>query len=194
MILAADLGTDKIMVYNIDRDNFSLKPGEKSFLTSVPGAGPRHMDVNPTQSVLYMVGELSNSVSVYSLAGDSLSNMIQNISALPEGYDSISYCADIHVHPSGKFLFASNRGDNSIAAFSINQQDGTLAFTGTFPCGGNWPRNFMVDPDGEFLFVANERSDNIVIHNIDGESGALTNTGISLSVMTPVCIKRIIKQ
>ncbi|HLF34421.1 MAG TPA: lactonase family protein [Cyclobacteriaceae bacterium] len=193
MILAADLGTDKIMVYDINRNDLSLQPGKKSFLTSVPGAGPRHMDFNPAQSVLYMIGELSNSVSVYSIAGDSISDMIQHIRALPENFDSISYCADIHVHPSGKFLFASNRGHNSIAVFSINQQDGTLAFTGTFPCGGNWPRNFMVDPEGEFLFVANERSDNIAIHKIDQESGALMNTGKSLSVMTPVCIKRIIK-
>jgi 6-phosphogluconolactonase len=188
---AADLGTDKIMVYDINPEETQLTPAAKPFIAATPGAGPRHMDFHPGLSLLFMVEELANHVSVYPVDGGSAGELKQRIGTLPTGFDSISYCADIHVSPSGKFLYASNRGHNSITVFSIDPAGGNLTFIETFSCGGNWPRNFMVDPEEQFLFVANERSNDVVILKMDGDTGLLSPAGVSVSIPQPVCIKRI---
>jgi len=116
---------------------------------------------------------------------------LQTLSALPDGFSGTSYCADIHVHPSGKFLYGSNRGHDSIVIYAVDGATGKLTLIGHEPVQGKWPRNFGIDPTGQFLLVANERSDNVVVFRLDPQSGKLKAAGQQIEVGAPVCVKFI---
>ncbi|MFN0086183.1 MAG: lactonase family protein [Blastocatellia bacterium] len=186
---APDLGIDKIMIYKVDT------AAGKLLLHGVaptrPAAGPRHFDFHPSGNFAYVINELDSTITAfaYSKAKGTLT-ALQTVSALPEGYAGTSYCADIHVHPSGRFLYGSNRGHDSIVAFLINN-DGRLSILNHEPVGGKWPRNFGIDPAGNFLLVANQNSDNVVTFRIDPATGWLKPTGQSTEVPMPVCLKFI---
>jgi 6-phosphogluconolactonase len=187
--LAADLGLDKVMVYRLDTAQGKLSPHNPPYASVPPGAGPRHFDFHPNGRFFYVINEMGSSVTVFAFdAQHATFEPLQTIPTLPEGWEGSSSCADIHVAPSGRFLYGSNRGHDSIAIFSIDDTRGTLAAVGYTPTGGQTPRNFAIDPTGSFLLAANQNTHNIIVFSIDRESGALEPTGIEVSVPRPVCL------
>lgn len=186
---APDLGIDKVMSYKIDAVNKKLLPNGSA--PTKPAAGPRHFDFHPNGRFAYVINELDSTITVfaYNKTKGELTEL-QSISTLPADFSGTNYCADIHVHPSGKFLYGSNRGHDSIAAFQI-MSDGKLYFLKDEPTGGKWPRNFGIDPTGAFLLAANQNSDNVVTFRIDPQTGWLKATGQMTEVPTPVCLKFI---
>lgn len=184
-----DLGTDKIMIYRTDREAGRLTPADMPFVTLPPSSGPRHFAIHPTQGHAFVVNELSATVTVLARDAESGSLRIQqHISTLPEGWSGSNLCADLHVSPDGRFLYASNRGHDSIAIFAIDPAEGTLRPLGHEGVRGQVPRNFMISPSGQYLCVANQNTDNVVVFRRDVETGLLSFTS-ELSVPTPVCLK-----
>jgi len=187
---AVDLGTDKIYLYKIDPDELKLiSPGVDT--ETKPGAGPRHMVFHPNKNLAYVVNELNGTIEA--MKADTVTGLLtrfQVISTLPEGESGEAACADIHISPSGKYLYASNRGIiNNIAIYEINTQSGQLTLAGHQPVKGKTPRNFIIDPTGTFLLVANQNSDNIVTFRIDKATGRLIDTGLEVTVPSPGCLK-----
>lgn len=189
---AADLGLDKVLIYKFDTADGSLKPNEPPYATVAPGSGPRHFAFHPSGKYAYVISEMANTVTAfsYSPATGGLSE-IQVISTLPSGFKGTSYTAEVVVHPSGKFLYGSNRGHNSIAIFKIDESTGKLTFLGTEPTQGKFPRNFFVDPTGTTLIAENQDSDTLVVFRIDPATGMLKPTGQVCNVPKPVCIKMV---
>ncbi|MBO6792710.1 MAG: lactonase family protein [Balneolaceae bacterium] len=188
-LFVPDLGSDKIWSYRINHDAGTVSKTEQEFAQMAPGAGPRHMDFHPSKNLVYVINELNSTVSVmeYDPALGALEE-IQAISTLPDDFTDWNSSADIHVHPNGKFVYASNRGHNSIAAFSIDEDSGTLTSLGQVSTEGEFPRNFAIHPSGEFIYAANQNSDSITIFSINSETGTFKFTGSSLEVSTPVNI------
>ena len=182
--LAADLGIDRLVVYYLHKQQLSLH----SQVALHPGAGPRHLAFHPSLPIVYVTNELDSSLSVFQLDPDTASlEHLQTCSTLPEGYRGDNTAADIHIHPGGCWLYVSNRGHDSLAAFRI-EASGRLEATGHYPSQGLTPRNFAITPDGKFLLVANQDSNNIVNFHIEEQSGKLKTAGEALSIQTPVNI------
>ncbi|CDQ14451.1 lactonase family protein [Klebsiella quasipneumoniae] len=153
------------------------------------GSWPRHVDFHPNGKWMYAISELSSTVTVYHVNQEKGTiSLKQTLSALPDGYESRSDASEIEVHPSGRFVYAANRGHDSIAVFSINQQDGSLMPTGWVPCGGKTPRFTTLSPDGSRFFSANEDSDTIQVFDVDSETGMLSATKIVIATASPTCI------
>lgn len=188
--LAADLGIDRVLVYQLDLDAGALKHVESSDAVLPPGTGPRHLAFHPTLPVVYVSGELSSTVSA--LRCDPETGALSVMQALPTlsaAFSGENYPADIHVAPNGHALYVSNRGQNSIAVFRIARETGMLTFQQTMPTGGDWPRNFTIDPTGRWLLVANQRSGSVVVFGRDVDSGRLTATSKRLELPSPVCLR-----
>jgi 6-phosphogluconolactonase len=189
-VYAVDLGTDKIYLYKIDYT-------ESKFISlgldteTKPGAGPRHMVFHPFKNLAYVVNEVNGSIEA--MRADTVTGLLtrfQVISTLSEGNSREAACADIHISPSGKYLYASNRGNiNNIAMYEIGTETGQLTLIGHQPVKGKTPRNFIIDPTGTYLLVANQNSDNIVTFRIDQANGTLIETGFEVTVPAPVCLK-----
>lgn len=188
--LADDLGLDQLLVYHFDEAKGSLTPNDPPFAKLPSSAGPRHMAFRPDSKFAYVVNELRSSVTVfaYDPARGALRSL-ESISTLPKDFTGKNDDAEIEVHSSGKYLYASNRGRDSIAVFAIDEDKGTLTPIQDVLTQGKTPRNFTIDPTGKFLFAANENSNNIVIFRIDEKTGQLTPTGQRLEVPAPVCIR-----
>ncbi len=189
----SDLGLDQVKIYDVNPDDASLQPHDPPSVSVAPGSGPRHFAFHPSGRFAYGINEIGSTVSAYSY--DSISGELgelQAISTLPEGFEGESYTAEIYVHPSGKFVYGTNRGHNSMAVFSVDEETGNLTAVEQVSTGGEWPRNFAIDPTGEFLLAANQNTNNIVIFRIDGESGRLTATGEQLELDAPVCIRFLV--
>jgi 6-phosphogluconolactonase len=188
----ADLGLDKVMIYALDAAKGSLVPNDPAFAAAEPGAGPRHLALHPRGGFAYVINELSNSVAAYTRDPErgGLTAM-QTISTLPADQKPLpNYStAEVLVHPSGKFLYGSNRGHDSIAAFTIDEKSGRLTFIETQPTQGSFPRGFGIDPTGAYLLVGNQRSDSVVVFRINQETGRLTPTGSKVEVGAPVSVK-----
>jgi len=182
-----DLGTDKIYIYKISIDKLELSG---IFETSA-GSGPRHLAFHPAKNLLYSINELNGTIDC--MLRDKVSgalSLVQTVSVVLEGDGAQSGSADIHITPSGEFLYASNRGNlNNIAAFRIDSDSGKLSLIGVQPVKGSSPRNFAIDPSGTFLLVANQNSDQIITFRIDTVTGRLAETGIVTNIPTPVCLK-----
>jgi 6-phosphogluconolactonase len=189
-VMVADLGTDKIMIHRFDETTGALSPANPAFIHLDPGAGPRHFAFAPTAKQLYVLNELSSTITVFDVdpAVPTFTSK-QTITTLPDQFTGDNTTAEILVDAKGRFLYASNRGDNSIVQYSINPENGSLTPVAWVPCGGETPRNFEIDPTGKWLFVANQNSDNIIIFSIDQESGRLKKTAGSVKVSAPVCIR-----
>jgi len=188
--IVADLGLDKLLVYRYDAASGSLTPSDHAFGKLDPGAGPRHVAFHPNGRFTYSVNELHSTITGFSYdAKNGTLQPLQTTSTLPKGFSGTNDTAEIHVHPNGKFLFASNRGHNSIAVFSINNETGRLNLIDNFSTEGKTPRNFEIDPDGSRLLVANQDSGNIVVFRIDLETGRLISTGQPVQVPAPVDLK-----
>ena len=187
---AADLGLDKILVYRFDPGKGTLNANATPFATVAPGSGPRHFAFHPNGRTAYVINEMSCTVTAFTYdAGDGVLKAVQTLSTLPGGEVKEGYStAEVQVHPSGKFLYGSNRGHHSIAIFAIDDA-GRLTAAGHQPTGGKTPRNFAIDPTGAYLLAANQDSDTIVLFRIDLESGALKPTGEVVQVPMPVCVR-----
>lgn len=189
ILFTADLGIDQVLLYRYDLNNGTLTPNDPPFAPLAPGSGPRHLVVHPTGKFVYVVNELSNTVTAFRYHADAhrLENL-QTISTLPEGYAEKNTTAEIRVHPTGDALYASNRGHDSIAIFAIDKASGKLTAKGQTPTGGRTPRNFNVDNAGNWLLAANQNSDNIVVFRIGPDGLSLTPTGDEITVGAPVCV------
>ena len=188
-VYIADLGTDIISGYRIDFEKNQLIPTAQKELKLQAGAGPRHLDFHPNGKTAYVVNELDATVNVFDY--DSETGQLtekQSLSTVPSKYTGETWCADIHVHPAGNFLYVSNRGHNSIGIFSIEAETGMLNFVGTESTLGDHPRNFTIDPTGNFLWVANQNTNDIFVFEINKKTGALKNVG-KVDTPTPVCLK-----
>ena len=185
-----DLGLDKLMIYSFDSERGKLKPHDQPWFETKPGAGPRHFVFHPNKNFAYLINELDS--TIVSLGYDRETGTvekIQTVPALPESFGGQSTCADIHVDPSGRFLFGSNRGHDSIVIYTIDGRTGKLTYVGHESTRGRAPRNFVIDPTGKFLFAANQDTDSVVHFSIDQQSGRLTPSGQITSAPTPVCLK-----
>lgn len=190
-LYVTDLGMDKIMIYSFDETSGKLKPAKDSFITVMPGEGPRHLTFHPNNQYAYLINELTADIVGYEYNENGYLKQIQVISSLSKDYTGAIGGADVHVSPDGKFLYTSNRGDaNSISIFSIDNQ-GLLTWVGYQSTLGKKPRNFNFDPSGNFLLVANQDSDTIVIFKRNIITGLLTDIGNKMEIPNPVCIKWI---
>jgi 6-phosphogluconolactonase len=188
-VIVADLGLDQLLVYRFDEARGTLG-SDPQIVRAVPGAGPRHLVFDATGRHLYVINEMQSSVVAYAYdAANGALGELQIVSALPKGFPRTSEAAEIEMHSSGKFLFASNRGDDSIAVFAINPKDGTLTPVEIDSTGGKTPRNFVLDPTGAWLLAANQESDDIVVFRVDPGTGHLTRSGPELHVPSPVCVR-----
>lgn len=184
-LVTANLGTDKLTSYRIDRANSKLQLQE--VMSTVPGSGPRMMCFHPSHSILYVIEELSGTISSFNYKKGKLKKK-QRISTMVAGDTSFAGSAHLAISPDGKFLYASNRGSaNNIAIFSIDKKGGLqlLAHQSTI---GRGPRHFTLDPSGKFLLVANQQSDVVVIFNRDPVTGMLKDSGKRISITRPVCL------
>ena len=185
-----DLGLDKIFIYRFDQESGRLSSNPIPSVSLNPGAGPRHFTFHPDLKLAYVINELNSTITGFRYKPmNGKLTAIQTIGTLPEGFQGESYCADIHIHPDGMFLYGSNRGHNSIACYSIDQSKGKLEMIGCASTQGDWPRNFAIDPTGQYLLAANQRSNNIITFSINKETGKLIPTGFPIEINQPVCIK-----
>ncbi len=187
---ACDLGKDQVIIYGLDLANGKFQVNDPPYAETPRGAGPRHFAFHPNGATAYVINELDSTVTVFTCdATTGALTPVQTLSTLPAGFEGRSHCADIHVHPTGKFVYGSNRGHDSIAIFTVDQTSGQLTASGHESTGGKVPRNFAIDPTGTFLLAANQNTDNVVVFRIDQATGELTPTGHELAVPTPVCLQ-----
>ena len=185
---AVDLGTDQIYTYPLQSGQDNLRASEKFELD--PGTGPRHLTFHPNGKLAFLIAELNSTItSLRYDAEKGTFNKIMKVGTLPSDFKGQNTCADIHVSPDGKFLYGSNRGDDSIVIFAIDEENGTLTLVGHHSSGGKIPRNFAIDPTGNFLLTANQDSNNVVVFKRDQKTGLLINRVADISVSKPVCLK-----
>lgn len=188
--VAADLGTDKLYVYKLDAKTGKLTPNDPPSVSVEPGSGPRHFAFHPDGRHAYVINELALTVTVFDWnAKTGVLETKQTISTIPgerqDGYST----AEVRVHPSGRFVYGSNRGHDTIAVFAVDEKTGKLTVVENESTGGKTPRNFNIDPTGKYLLAANQATDNVVVFKIDQKTGALEPTGTEIKVATPVCIR-----
>lgn len=189
---AADLGLDKIMIYKLDAEAHTLTPASQPAALVTPGGGPRHFAIHPSSKFAYTNNEITMVVTGFSRnPEDGSLKAIQEISTIPAGFDGRKSTAECLVHPSGKFLYVSNRGHETITAFTIDQETGLLTYVENEPTGGKEPRNFFIDPSGKWLLAENQNSDTVYVFSIDQQTGALKPTGDFVTVGRPVCIRMV---
>jgi 6-phosphogluconolactonase len=187
-VISVDLGTNQFWFSEIIPDSSKFQPLDPQTLTLEAGAGPRHLSMHPRNPWIYVVNELSSSVSLIKRDGENASlRVVQTLTTLPGDFTGENTCADIHVSPDGKYLYASNRGHNSLAIFSIDPDSGRLTVAGHEATRGETPRNFSLSPDGQFLLVANQNTNNIVSFRRDEANGSLSYVE-QIEAPTPVCI------
>lgn len=189
---AADLGIDKILIYRLDPAAGTLVANTPASASVAPGSGPRHFAFHPARPYAYVINEMLLTVTAFrhDPASGALSE-IQSITTLPPGQSPQTgfSTAEVQVHPSGRFLYGSNRGHDSLTVFAIDEASGRLTFVENEPTQGSVPRGFGIDPTGQYLLAGNQRSDTVVVFRIDQKTGHLTPTGQTLSIGAPVCVK-----
>jgi len=187
--LVPDLGLDQVLLYRLDASTAQLTAHEPAFASLPPGAGPRHLTFNPAQTHVYVINELDSTVSVMGWHPPvGTLETLQQVTTLPNGFEGNSTTAEIEVHPNGRFLYASNRGHDSIAIFTIDPADGHLSPAGHHSTGGRTPRHFTLDPSGSWLLAANQDSDNIVVLRVDPATGELGDPRPPVATPKPSCI------
>ncbi|MGH9160234.1 MAG: lactonase family protein [Vicinamibacteraceae bacterium] len=189
---AADLGLDKVLIYRFDPEAGSLVANDPPFAAVKPGAGPRHFAFHPSGRFAYVINEINVTLTAFAANPETgVLTELQTVSTLPSGrsVQPDFSTADVQVHPSGKFLYGSNRGHDSIVVFAIDQTSGRLTYVENEPTQGSTPRGFGIDPTGTYLLAANQRSNSVVVLRIDQQSGRLTPTGHTIELDTPVCVK-----
>ncbi|CAG0927033.1 6-phosphogluconolactonase [Thermoflexales bacterium] len=185
--LGCDLGLDQVFIYELDLNRGKLLPNSEAVV--VRGSGPRHLAFHPNQKAVYVINELGGTITVFTWNNDAgRLREIQTISTVPADYTGPLACADVHVHPSGKFVYGSNRGHDSIVIYGVEQATGRLILLGHEPTRGQTPRNFALPPAGDLLLVANQDSSDVVVFRVDASTGELTHLATN-DIPTPVCLK-----
>ena len=185
-----DLGLDKVMVYRFDSEHGKLTPHDPAFAPLKPGAGPRHMVFRPDGRFAYVVNEMSSTVTAFAYAsGSGVLKEIQTVSTLPAYFTGDNTTAEIDVHPSGKWLYVSNRGHNTVVLFDIDRAKGTLTYVEEQVTRGSKPRHFGIDPSGRLVAIGNQDSDTIVMAQIDSGNGRLKPSSALVPAPSPVCMK-----
>ncbi len=188
-VFAADLGLDKIMIYRLDEAQGALTPNAPAFTALNPGAGPRHFAFHPDGRYAYVVNELDNTVTAFSYdAASGKLETLHSVGTLPSDFKGGNSTAEIRVHPSGRYVYCSNRGHDSIAVFSVDSASGHLTPLGHALTRGRVPRNFNIDPSGKFLLAANQESGTVAVFRIIQETGLLEVLDAPVEVPTPVCV------
>jgi 6-phosphogluconolactonase len=189
-VVVADLGLDKVMVYDLDVEQGRLAPNAVPWVKMPDGSGPRHFVFHSSGRYGYVSNEFNATVSAFTYDPESgRLELIQTVSSLPKDFAGENICADIQVHPSGNFVYVSNRGLDSLTIFAVDPATGRLTYVANQSSLGETPRNFAIEPGGRFLLAANQDSDNIVTFSIDLGTGKLSPTGHVASVPTPNCVK-----
>ena len=187
-VLAADLGLDQVLSYRLDAATARLTPLQPAFAKSPPGAGPRHLTFHPNGKQVYVINELKNSVTLFDyVAQTGTLSEKQTISTLPADFTGTSHCADLKITPDGKFLYGTNRGHDSIAAYQIGK-DGQLTLIAIEPSLGKGPQNLAIMPDGAMLLCANMPGNSVAVFRIDQQSGGLKSVGEPTAMTSPSCI------
>ena len=187
---AADLGVDKVLSYKLDAQAGKLTPNDPEGPSAAPGAGPRHFDFHPNGKLAYLINEIGCTITAYGYdAEQGTLAEIQTVPTLPEGFDGRNSCADIHVSPSGKFVYGSNRGHNSLVIYAIDGATGEMNYVGHESTRGEVPRGFNIDPTGKVVLAANQNTHHVATFWADPETGKLEATGHEAQVPTPVCVK-----
>lgn len=184
-VLVSDLGKDRVIVYEADVENGTLTPSSEGVAPA--GSGPRHFAFSDDEKFGFSLGELSSTITTLSFTDGKL-EAHGTVTTLPEGYEDSTTTAEIMLHPSGKFVYASNRGHDSLAAFAVDGATGALTPIGIYKSGGETPRGFAIDPTGAYIVAAHQKSDNVVVHSIDQETGALTPTGAEIALDAGVSV------
>jgi 6-phosphogluconolactonase len=185
-----DLGLDKIMAFKFDPLKGSLETNELPFASVQPGSGPRHIAFHPNGNFAYVINEMASTITIFSYDQEhGILGKIEEASLLPKDFIGENTGAEVAVHPTGNFVYASNRGDNSIIVFKCDPVTGRLAFIERDATWGKTPRNFEIDPSGSFLLAANQDSDTIAVFSIDIKTGHLQPTGKGAEMDRPECVK-----
>ncbi len=188
--LATDLGLDRVFVYRLDLASHSLRRVDAGDAVMQSGAGPRHLVFHPTLPLVFVANELDSTISTLRFdAKLGALSVLATRSTLPAGWTGRNYPGDIHIAPSGRTLYVSNRGHNSLAVFSVEESTGALALEQVISTGGDWPRNFSLDPTGRWLLVANQRSGSVVVFARDDEDGRLETTSEQIRLSRPACLR-----
>lgn len=190
-VLVTDLGTDEVIAYRLDEERGILGRSDetRTVNTATAGSGPRHFAFSPDGGTVYVINELDSTlaVSTYDAETGAL-RQLQTVAALPEGYEGVSYCAQVLVSPDGRFVYGSNRGHDSIVIWQVDEGSGTLTAIDHVSTQGKFPRNFNLDPSGRWLVVGNQNSDSLVVFARDEQTGGLTQVGEPIAVPAPVAI------
>lgn len=187
-VFVCDLGLDKVMIYRFDAEKGKLTPADPAFVSAKPGAGPRHMSFRPDGRFAYVVNELNSTVTAFSFdANTGALKEIQTESTLPGYYEGPNTCAEVSVHPSGKYLYVSNRGNNTVVLFEIDKDKGTVEYVEEQGTGGKTPRHFGIEPSAKHLAIANQDSDTLLACRIDATNGRLKPSGVFASAPSPTC-------
>ena len=191
-IYASDLGIDKIMVYLVDQKTGKLTPGAVPYAEVKTGDGPRHFAIHPNGNFGYSACELTSVVNSFQIVKNTGALIpLERVSMVPADFSGKTFAADIHFSPDGKFLYASNRGHESIVVYAVDAKTGKLTPVGYPETQGKHPRNFLVDEKGELVYVTNRDNNNVVFFKRNSETGLLTYTGKEISIPTPVCVKQL---
>ena len=189
-VIVADMGLDELLVYKFDPDKGTLAPNDRPFVKTPPGSGARHLSFHPNGKFAYVNEEMSSAVTAMKWeGGPGVFTPIETVRTVPKDYHGKSVPAELLVHPSGRFLYGSNRGADSIAVFTIDPDKGSLTPVEFVSAQGEYPRGLRIDPSGTYLFAANGVSGDVVQFRIDGQTGRLVPTGVKLQVGSPACIK-----
>jgi 6-phosphogluconolactonase len=185
-----DLGLDKVMIFKLDPSKGTLVPNEPAFAQVKPGAGPRHIAFSPNGRWAFVINEMGSTLTVFSYnASTGALREIQTVSTVAESFPTENTGSEVAVHPSGKFVYASNRGEDSIAVFACDRRSGRLTFIERVPTGGKTPRQFEIDPTGRYLLAANQNSNTVVVFRIDPATGRLQPTGSQVESDNPMCVR-----
>jgi len=188
-VVSADLGTDQVYVYRFDATQGTLTPNQPPSAAVPPGTGPRHFTFHPSAKFAYVIEEMGSSLTAFSYdAARGVLAPLETISTVPKDYKGYNDCAELYIHPSGKFLYGSNRGHDSITVFAIDPVKGTPTPIQYVLTGGKTPRSFGIDPTGSYLIAANQDSNTLVVFHIDAKTGRLTPTGKKEDVHAPICV------
>jgi 6-phosphogluconolactonase len=190
-VLVCNQGIDRVFIYELDAEQGKLVPNPRqAWAETSPGSGPRHLDFHPNGRFVYVINEQGSSIAVFAFdaAAGTLAE-VHTISTLPEGWSGENSTADVHVHPSGRFVYGSNRGHDSLEIFACDPASGRLTYVANQLTEGQTPRNFAIDAAGTLLLAANQDSDTIVAFDLDPTTGRLTSRGVVAEVPSPVCLK-----
>jgi len=188
-VFACDLGLDKVMIYRLNETNGALTADENPWVELKPGSGPRHIVFSPDGRQACVISEMASTLTTFAYDPDhGTLKELQTVSTLPQDFQGKNTCAEVAFHPSGKFVYGSNRGDDSIAVFAVDESTGRLNFVERQSTRGKTPRCFAIDPTGQYLITANQDSDSVVVFRIDPQTGKLTWTGQTVEVGKPVCV------